>query len=212
MAQLLGIAVEKGVLNENTGRQAGAAAVKAGIKLDKKQAESKNMDEWQTPAVKKLLQETNQVLGSISLRKEDAVEIHDKVIDLCQKNKQKQALELIEEKVPALKSLETKEISKDDPRLYLVNDFFYAALGAKEYERGARLADDPKIQALAELNSFVFHNTACIYAKLGKLDKALDQVKKAKKFGYPHMDKIASDTELAALYGNPEFKKLTGRR
>ena len=141
----------------------------------------------------------------------EASKIHDEVIALCEKNKQKQALELLEPRMPALKELYNTRMNPNDARLFLLNDYFYAALGAKEYERAAKWADDSNIQELSESNPFVFHNTACVYAKLGKLKKALDQVKKAKKFNYPYMDKIASDTELTALYDNPEFKKATER-
>ena len=182
--------------------------MKAELKFDKKQEESRNSNDRQTPAIKKLAKGIAEMLESETISEEELTGIND----IVTKEKQyAKAMDLVERKMPAFRRISKSEAKKNLNAVYALNNYFYSALSAKAYARAAKWANDPHIQELAEVNPYIFHNTACIYARLGKLDAALDQVKKAKKFKYSRMDKIASDTELKKLYGNPEFKKAVGK-
>jgi hypothetical protein len=80
-----------------------------------------------------------------------------------------------------------------------------------------RVLDDPgvdgeRLEALlagagrvAPTNPFIFHNLACVYAKLGRHEKAIEAVHQAKTHGYEHMDAIATDEDLASLRSDPRF-------
>jgi hypothetical protein len=51
----------------------------------------------------------------------------------------------------------------------------------------------------------IWHYVACIWAKVGETDRAIDAVLCARRDGYDKMDAIATDDLLASLGGNPRF-------
>lgn len=54
-------------------------------------------------------------------------------------------------------------------------------------------------------NASIFHNLACAFVLLGKSSEALEAIQNASKYGYPHMDRIRSDTDLVPLHSDPRF-------
>jgi hypothetical protein len=87
-----------------------------------------------------------------------------------------------------------------------VNNFLHLLFQAGQYEE--LLATYSKICDTAWLNPHLFHHTACAYAALGRADEAIKEVRKALVFGYPHMDKIWSDEDLAVIRDDPRFRAL----
>lgn len=59
--------------------------------------------------------------------------------------------------------------------------------------------------AADENNSFTYHSAACVLVKAGEHDRAIECVRQAKLAGYPHMDQLAGDDDLAAIRERPEF-------
>lgn len=54
-------------------------------------------------------------------------------------------------------------------------------------------------------NVSIFHNLACALVMLGRNGEAIAAVQKASKYGYLHMKKIETDTDLAPLFSDPRF-------
>ncbi len=62
----------------------------------------------------------------------------------------------------------------------------------------------------AKENSHTYHNAAGIFVRAGKLDEAVECVRLAKAAGYPHMDKVKSDADLAPIADRKDFQELVG--
>lgn len=93
--------------------------------------------------------------------------------------------------------------------LYGINNYFYALF---HLGRPADvIAFYPRIQAVAWFNPHIFHHTACSYAALGRLDEALQEVRRAVAYRYPHADKLWQDPDLSALHAHPDFQAMAAR-
>ncbi|EJE50011.1 hypothetical protein PMI14_05411 [Acidovorax sp. CF316] len=87
-----------------------------------------------------------------------------------------------------------------------VNNYFYALF---QLGRPAEvIAFYPRIEATAWFNPHLFHHTACSYAALGRVDEALEEVRRAMVYRYPHLDKLWQDPDLSALHQHPEFQAM----
>jgi len=76
----------------------------------------------------------------------------------------------------------------------------------KMYAESARIADI--LVAYATENPFITHAAACSFAAVGRDDDALLQVRRAVELGYPHLDKLRTDTDLGPLLSRPDFQAL----
>ncbi|MEZ4363962.1 MAG: DUF3396 domain-containing protein [Kofleriaceae bacterium] len=54
-------------------------------------------------------------------------------------------------------------------------------------------------------NSYIFHNTACVWLRLGERERALEAVRGAVRAGYPELAKLRADPDLAPLFDDPRF-------
>lgn len=87
-----------------------------------------------------------------------------------------------------------------------VNNYFYSLF---QLGRPAEvIAFYPRIQATAWFNPYLFHHTACSYAALGRVEEALEEVRRAMVYRYPHLDKLWQDPDLSALHQHPEFQAV----
>lgn len=101
--------------------------------------------------------------------------------------------------------------SSDDKLTYgnlrnYLNAILITAFDNGKIEEGIAIADS--IQEMAYINSYIYHSAACLYVAGGRNDTALEQCTLAKKYGYPHMATLKTDTDLEELFELEEFKKL----
>lgn len=88
--------------------------------------------------------------------------------------------------------------------LKLYNNYLIACFHSQQIDKGVLAAD--KLQSIAYRNPHIYHNAACLYCKHGSLEKALGQIKLAKKYGGMElMSIIKDDTDLAPIASHPEF-------
>jgi len=130
----------------------------------------------------------------------------DETFRLIEQKKYKKALKMMEKKMNEF-YLERVDI-QDAQKQRMINNYFYLCFRLGEYKRAKRWIDKEMIQETGKENPSLYHNTACIYVALGKQDNALDQIKKAKKYGYDKMNRIAVDQDLKPLFNNPKFKAI----
>jgi tetratricopeptide (TPR) repeat protein len=78
------------------------------------------------------------------------------------------------------------------------------ALG--DYKLAVELADGGQPFALE--NPYIYHSAACAYAAVGQIDRAMSQVSLAIEHEYEHAEKMETDSDLAALQGDPRFGQL----
>ena len=80
------------------------------------------------------------------------------------------------------------------------------------YLTADRLPDALEIMPVAletaKKNVFTYHNAACALVKAGRLDEAMDCVRRAAEGAYPHMDKLEADDDLAPLRAREDWKAL----
>lgn len=82
------------------------------------------------------------------------------------------------------------------------------------YHQAGRIDDALRLMPVAlqtaeeAPNSFTFHNAACVLVEAGKLDEAMHCVERAQAHGYPHMDKIQADDDLAPLRSREQWAAL----
>lgn len=86
---------------------------------------------------------------------------------------------------------------------------------ALTYLRAGRLDDGAKLASLPAIRSrigpelpAIFHNTACIFAALGRTSDALLHVELAVKHGCPSASRMPKDRDLAILHAEPRFIAL----
>jgi hypothetical protein len=87
-----------------------------------------------------------------------------------------------------------------------VNNYLFLLFQAGDHEEMLRTYD--LVRDTAWLHPYIFHHLACCYAALGQADKAVAEVQKALDFGYEHMEKIWSDSDLALIHDDPRFQYL----
>ena len=78
------------------------------------------------------------------------------------------------------------------------------ALG--DYKLAVELADGG--QRFAPENPYIYHSSACAYAAVGEIDRAIAQVALAIEHEYEHAEKMETDADLAPLQSDPRFKAL----
>ena len=78
------------------------------------------------------------------------------------------------------------------------------ALG--DFAGAAALADGA--QPYAAENPYIHHAAACAYVSVGDVPRALAQVEAAFAHHYPHLEKMETDADLAALHAEPTFVRL----
>ncbi|RMF74483.1 MAG: tetratricopeptide repeat protein, partial [Planctomycetota bacterium] len=78
-----------------------------------------------------------------------------------------------------------------------------------EYQQAYELANAAR--ELEPRDSLVLYNLACFSALVGKRNDALDWLEKAVEAGFYAPSKIASDSDLASLRGDPRFEELVSR-
>ncbi len=57
----------------------------------------------------------------------------------------------------------------------------------------------------------VLYNAACVYARLGKSEEAIDSMERAVKNGFAHREWIEQDPDLNSVRDDPRFQALLGR-
>jgi hypothetical protein len=96
-----------------------------------------------------------------------------------------------------------------DARLFWLasaNNALIVTHAAGWFGLSAQLADQV-VPYFAE-NPHLTHAAACSYVAVGRLDDAMTQVRLAVELGYPHLDKLAVDTDLAPLFEREDFRAL----
>ena len=73
-------------------------------------------------------------------------------------------------------------------------------------DRACELADGAL--RFAPENPYIFHSAACAYAAAGKTERALAEIRSAIEYGYEHIEKMETDTDLGDLLDEPAFKAL----
>jgi tetratricopeptide (TPR) repeat protein len=91
-----------------------------------------------------------------------------------------------------------------DNVLRMINNYLICCIHAQEYEKGSAFADS--VQDLAPSNYHIFHNAACLYCYTGQLEKAVEQVKLARKYGGMALIKLLEkDEDLRPIFDHPGF-------
>jgi len=62
-----------------------------------------------------------------------------------------------------------------------------------------------------EMPGLAFYNIACVYARLGELQKAIDWLRKTKDSGWSRLDIARDDADFLSLRELPEFRGLLGQ-
>ena len=86
-------------------------------------------------------------------------------------------------------------------------NFFYALLHRGAYAEALEHMPEA-LRIAAESNPPTFHNAACIFAKSGDPERALECVALAKKHGYEGFARMKDDEDLATIARRPEFLRL----
>jgi tetratricopeptide (TPR) repeat protein len=89
----------------------------------------------------------------------------------------------------------------------LTNALIAAAI-AGDYEKALTIAE--KAMAISPQEPIAVYNVACMLARLGHTDKALDHLERAVKLGFPEALKqqIEGDQDLESLRQHPRYKAL----
>ena len=95
-------------------------------------------------------------------------------------------------------------IAHESAPLTAFNTMAYALIYARELP-----ADAPELLASCEAkgvaHSWIFHNTACVWVRLGDTERALAAVGGAVNAAYPDLAKMRTDPDLAPLFDDPRF-------
>lgn len=86
----------------------------------------------------------------------------------------------------------------------------YASLGRRQ--DALETLSYIKLVLTPEQESGFLYQTACVYARLGDTDKALEALSKALDKGYEDYDHILEDYDMDPLRDTPEFEKLLNER
>ncbi len=76
----------------------------------------------------------------------------------------------------------------------------------RDYHLAVELADGG--QRFGPENPYIYHSAACAYAAVGKIDRALEQVRLAIDHDYEHSEKMETDVDLGVLQQDPRFGQL----
>lgn len=97
-------------------------------------------------------------------------------------------------------------LALDNPPPQAVANLLIAYDRLGEQEKAFGLAKEH--QETAKKAPSIYHNAACVYAKVGNSTKALELIRLARKHKYDKFDSIRTDAELKSLFGNKEFQAL----
>lgn len=88
------------------------------------------------------------------------------------------------------------------------NNLLYTLISrARETPRSELAAFVEKATQFATINPSIWHNVACIWARVDEIELALEAVRYAYRDGYDKMNDIAADDDLVALQDDPRFAK-----
>jgi tetratricopeptide (TPR) repeat protein len=99
------------------------------------------------------------------------------------------------------------EFNPDDPRAYYMGGSALILLG--ETERGEQWFS--RALAIEPENVGTNYNIACLYAQIGKIDKAIDSLRRAVDNGFAHKEWIEHDSDLDSLRNDSRFQELLTR-
>jgi len=88
-----------------------------------------------------------------------------------------------------------------------LNNLLWTYMARGEPKRALAIMD--RALSFGEENPPIFHNAACVYAKLGNTKRAMELVLLAKKHGHD-LELVRADSELAKLHALPAWKRLFG--
>ncbi|NBW34412.1 MAG: hypothetical protein EBR30_05215 [Cytophagia bacterium] len=126
--------------------------------------------------------------------------IQAQAFSLLQQGKYTEAVDLLDKYKLFQQSVSDSEILK------LFNNYLIACFHIQQFERGANAFE--VVQDFAPLNPPMYHNAACLYCKMQMYEKAIAQVKLARKYGSMSlMLTIKADNDLASISTHPEFKQ-----
>ena len=95
-------------------------------------------------------------------------------------------------------------VAHEGAALIAFNHLAYSLIGVNPLP-----ADVAKLLATCEARglaySYIFHNTACVWLRLGDRERALEAVRSAIRANYPDIAKMRVDTDLAPLFDDPRF-------
>ncbi len=74
------------------------------------------------------------------------------------------------------------------------------------YEKG--LAVDQQLAQLKASDAVTWYNLACSYSLLGRLDEALESLRRAVSLGYDDFEYLMKDPDLANVRRVPTFRQL----
>ena len=96
------------------------------------------------------------------------------------------------------------ELNPDDARAYVLGGS--ALLQSGQVERGEKWLD--RALEIEPDSPGIFYNTACVFALLGKSEKAIDCLRQALKFGFARKEWIEHDSDLESLRSDSRFQEL----
>lgn len=108
---------------------------------------------------------------------------------------------------------EYKEKKYNNYLLRQINNYFYLC-----FQNWSKTRDKTELDKILKIyniveetawaNPHLFHHTACVYAVMGDIEKAVQEVRKAYIFGYEYMDKIWEDNDLNVLHSDSIYRQL----
>jgi Zn-dependent protease len=101
-----------------------------------------------------------------------------------------------------------------DPRLAEYATGLYALMQARAFEAGEfDLSADAGALALQRGGGpHIAYNIACAHARAGRIDQALEWIKRAVDAGYSDLDSLKNDPDLEILRNHPEFILMQRRK
>lgn len=91
-----------------------------------------------------------------------------------------------------------------------INNYFYCCWQLGEPAKILSLY--PRIEARAWWNPYIFHHTACAFAKAGDLEASVREVYRALSYGYEKADVLLNDPDIAPLAVHEYFRQLKAHR
>jgi hypothetical protein len=93
-----------------------------------------------------------------------------------------------------------------NPPVMIYNNLLAVYWYSGQFEKMLKMVDE--IQPIAHRNPYIYHHGACIYVKFGHLERALEQVKLARKHNYVELHQMKNDKDLKPLWPLPEFRAI----
>ena len=96
------------------------------------------------------------------------------------------------------------QLNPDDARAWYLGAGALVQLG--EHERAAEWAG--RALAIDRDDPSVLYNVACVYARGGRPDEAIESIKQAIRNGFGHREWLENDSDLDSVRGDPRFQAL----